>query len=969
MRFFAVILLTILTVSTSTLAAQNYQKQFAVSNVDTTYTGFTPLRDSGIAIITVANKINSEIKVIKLDKNGTPNGQVKLSLPTDFNCETYRPVIIEDEQGALVCSFSYSATFNMNGVLIFKLNAALNLLWNKYIPGPPMKQFSPMARCGSKYFTVTRLIKNDPSGLNPKLEFGYTLSCFSTSGNHVWSKTFLSDSSNYYENLSVFANSQNNLVVTSGHGTVTGLNGNTYRFIVFNEVDTNGTVIQTKSAGGILPYTLAPYGNNQYLITGRTNDHPFVGILNSNLQSVWMREILVNDNQSSGMAYATNGIISFHTSHVEDGKTLPWVIQFSPTGTAISAHVANNHFWLPYSAKATVGGKHAVVACNSEPGTPATVSVRVSNIAGYADVCPSLLSCALPIQNISLGVSNYTYKEDVRYLVQEFNITTQNTAISLENYCTLIDVPNAYFNTEKDTVCAGESVIFIPDSNMTIGTSVWTVTGPTNYSVQSTHFGYAFMQPGVYTVTHIRSLAFCLDTFSRTVVVTGQVAPATINTCDTVFINQITSGCNITWPNGSHSNYYVPPAGSTQGTIELICGECTSSTNTLFVKELAPRLHPASFEMCAGGEITVSYPGPEYVNLAWSDGYIGNTRTLTQPGMYYINVTGQHCSAPDSLRIKEIIPDATFALANDTFCANEPFDLLSLPELNDQNSTWKITGPEQKNFSAKDVKGLMLSKTGTYTISHKHTLGNCINTYAQKLIIVGTKANTEATTCDTLFAADISTTCAVQWPNGTSTPQYVPSSKTNPIPVTVTCNGCTAPFNINVNWLPHPALPSSTIEICERQNYRYIIPYNYAHTAVWQDSTETLSYPIDTAGVYIVNLTKGACKATYTLTVTTLDCNGCSVYIPNAFTPNNDDINDIFTTYTNCPLVVQYQLQVYNRFGEKVFESLDEAKGWNGEYKSNPSPPGVYVYVLQIITSATKGYETKNYKGSFTLLK
>ena len=200
----------------------------------------------------------------------------------------------------------------------------------------------------------------------------------------------------------------------------------------------------------------------------------------------------------------------------------------------------------------------------------------------------------------------------------------------------------------------------------------------------------------------------------------------------------------------------------------------------------------------------------------------------------------------------------------------------------------------------------------------------------------------------------------MQWPNGSDAAYYVPSSKSASIPVTVTCNGCTAPYNIHVNWLPHPALPSHSIEICESQNYRYIIPYNYAHTAVWQDGSDALSYPIDTAGVYVVNLTKGACKATDTLTVTTLDCNGCSVYIPNAFTPNNDEANDIFTTYTNCPFIAQYQLQVYNRYGELVFESLDETKGWNGEYKGNPSPPGVYVYVLQIITKGTKNFESKN---------
>ncbi|MBS1611424.1 MAG: gliding motility-associated C-terminal domain-containing protein [Bacteroidetes bacterium] len=970
MRFFAVLLLTILTAYTSKLQAQQYQKRFGLWNSDTTYTGFTPLRDSGIAIITVANKLNSEIKVVKIDKNGSQAARVKLTLPMDFNCETYTPVIIEDEEGALICSFSYSGTFNLNGVIIFKLSPSLTVLWNKYVLGAPMKQFAPMTRCGKKYFTVSRQIKNDPSGLNPKLEFGYTLSCFDNNGDHVWSKTFLSDSSNYYENLSVFTNNRNSVVVTSAHGTIQGLNENTHRFVVYNEVDTNGTVLQTKAATGITPVNLSPYGTNQYLFTGYTDRYPVVGILNSNLQSTWARAIKVNDNRCMGMAYEHNGSIYFHTTHVENQRNMPISFQFDAGGTVLSSYISNSNFCFPFSAKRTVGGKHAIVANMNKPSNNASISICLTDTLSELGVCPSLSSCAAPMQSTSVNGSNFVYREQPSYQVQELNISAQSTSIQLANYCNPVAIPIATFTSPVDTVCAGTTVQFLADSTMIMGTSGWSVSGPVNYSVQATNLIYTFTEAGEYNIFHQNTIAFCTDTFSQTVVVKGQLPSNNAQYCDTVRVSQIIgAACQITWPDGGQGPTYVPPTNNSQGLVSVTCGECSASTLVTFTKLFAPRLNPASFEMCAGGEVTVSYPSAQYVKLEWSDGYIGNTRTLTQPGMYYINVTGQHCSALDSLRVKEIKPDATFALANDTFCVNQPFDLLSLPDLNDQNSTWKITGPEQKSFDAKNVLGLTLTKTGTYTISHKHIIGYCINTYAQKLIIVGTKANTEATTCDTLFAADISTTCAVQWPNGSDAAYYVPSSKSASIPVTVTCNGCTAPYNIHVNWLPHPALPSHSIEICESQNYRYIIPYNYAHTAVWQDGSDALSYAIDTAGVYVVNLTKGACKTTDTLTVTTLDCDGCSVYIPNAFTPNNDEANDIFTTYTNCPFIAQYQLQVYNRYGELVFESLDETKGWNGEYKGNPSPPGVYVYVLQIITKGTKDFESKNYKGSFTLLR
>ena len=93
----------------------------------------------------------------------------------------------------------------------------------------------------------------------------------------------------------------------------------------------------------------------------------------------------------------------------------------------------------------------------------------------------------------------------------------------------------------------------------------------------------------------------------------------------------------------------------------------------------------------------------------------------------------------------------------------------------------------------------------------------------------------------------------------------------------------------------------------------------------------------------------------YTLTVT--DSRGCQttdttyvkvspeINIANTFTPNGDGINDTWeiaglTAYT------QATVDIFNRYGQKVFHSLGYPKAWDGTYNGSPLPSGVYYYII-----------------------
>jgi len=86
------------------------------------------------------------------------------------------------------------------------------------------------------------------------------------------------------------------------------------------------------------------------------------------------------------------------------------------------------------------------------------------------------------------------------------------------------------------------------------------------------------------------------------------------------------------------------------------------------------------------------------------------------------------------------------------------------------------------------------------------------------------------------------------------------------------------------------------------------------------------------------------------------------VFIPNIFSPNLDGNNDVL--YVRSEHIKELNFRIYNRWGEKVFESQNPNEGWDGNFKSQPCSPDVYVYHATIVFE--DGTKTSR-KGNVTL--
>lgn len=137
---------------------------------------------------------------------------------------------------------------------------------------------------------------------------------------------------------------------------------------------------------------------------------------------------------------------------------------------------------------------------------------------------------------------------------------------------------------------------------------------------------------------------------------------------------------------------------------------------------------------------------------------------------------------------------------------------------------------------------------------------------------------------------------------------------------------------------------------------------------LWSDGSINRINTLESQGIKWVRSIDSNCKVfidTFKV-LSTIDCKRCIV-IPNAFSPNNDNKNETFKVFTNCP-VMEYKLLIFNRFGQSVFQSNDIAMGWNGKFRGLEEVVGVYYYLIKAKFDYP-GAPEEIYKGDITLIR
>ncbi|MCB0597700.1 MAG: gliding motility-associated C-terminal domain-containing protein, partial [Phaeodactylibacter sp.] len=118
------------------------------------------------------------------------------------------------------------------------------------------------------------------------------------------------------------------------------------------------------------------------------------------------------------------------------------------------------------------------------------------------------------------------------------------------------------------------------------------------------------------------------------------------------------------------------------------------------------------------------------------------------------------------------------------------------------------------------------------------------------------------------------------------------------------------------------------------------------------DCLKPFLQPLQTTTYYFTGITASGCTATDSVRIQVNEVR--SVYIPNAFSPNEDGRNDRFVLYADVPNVQEVaSMQIFNRWGAVVFEQSnflpnDLSLGWDGTFKGKEAPAGAYTYVFRV---------------------
>ena len=145
-----------------------------------------------------------------------------------------------------------------------------------------------------------------------------------------------------------------------------------------------------------------------------------------------------------------------------------------------------------------------------------------------------------------------------------------------------------------------------------------------------------------------------------------------------------------------------------------------------------------------------------------------------------------------------------------------------------------------------------------------------------------------------------------------------------------------------------------------------LVPEGFSNqTYVWNTGDIGEAISVESSGTYTVTAANQCGTATASVSLVFRDCE-CGVFIPNAFTPDGDDNNEVWHPVI-CPAIT-YEAAIFDRWGEKIFHTFDQNEPWIGNVRggNHYAENGVYVYVVKV--TITSG-DSREFVGHVTLIR
>jgi len=424
-------------------------------------------------------------------------------------------------------------------------------------------------------------------------------------------------------------------------------------------------------------------------------------------------------------------------------------------------------------------------------------------------------------------------------------------------------------------------------------------------------------------------------------------------------------------PSGNSQTINVTTAGTYSVTVTDSSG-CTGSDTVIVT--VSPNLNPiitGNLSFCAGDSTTLD-AGAGYSSYNWSPSGNSQTINVNTGGIYIVTVSnGGSCDGSDTVTVT-VNPNPTPTITGNTILCTG--DSLTLNAGNYLGYLWSTTDNSQT---------INVNSSGNYAVTVTDNNG-CIG--ADSITITENALPIITVTNDTICNGEQASLTAsgastYVWSNSsTSNPLTASPSTTTTYTVTGSDNSCTgSATGIITVYLGPQAMffvDPPDVEINEIVSFidasidasSWSWNFGDGNTAIGLNPTHSYTSPGSYTSCLLVEDLNG-CKDSICLKVNVNQL--FTFYIPNSFSPNKDGFNEFFIPKGVNIDEERYLMQIYDRWGKKVFETTDLYEGWNGSINGNiineETTSNVFVYYFHIYENNTD--IDHEYRGAIILIK
>jgi gliding motility-associated-like protein len=467
-----------------------------------------------------------------------------------------------------------------------------------------------------------------------------------------------------------------------------------------------------------------------------------------------------------------------------------------------------------------------------------------------------------------------------------------------------------------------------------------------------------------------------------------------------VVYQSVCAGCAVCQGCGGNSDFPTTPGAHSQINKSYNCNNVLFKFDFQLVPNAEFKV--ADTTVCVGSEVEFDNFSSTGSDIMWVfDGdtsYLYNPTILFDtPGTYTIVVYSSNpfCSITDSMKITIHVQDNFTLNVPPDFsgCEFEQFQLWANSSGMASQYVWStnanFTDTLNTNLS-KDFLIVYPEEDMNYWVNASNAYCEQVNSVSVSFINSALKMTPSVNMCsqvETTVKAE-STDPAINFqylwspdsiivgPNNTTQISINPAETQYLYLSSDDGNGCVLSDSIlvNVSYVDPSIIYASASDTMVTKGEivsLYAVPNGYQY--IWKPvvglsnpNAQNPSAEVNQSGYYVVGVGDGICFQFDSVFVQVFDylCDDSYIFVPNAFSPNNDGEND--RLYVRSRVVKKVLFRVYNRLGELMFETNDMSVGWDGTYKGKQMDPDVYDYYVKV--TCYDDYEAV-IKGNVTLLR